>query len=450
MKTPALLLVAALLANACSSSTSTTATPNEPVPEGSSTTTADTDALSEHLNWFLTVINGAEVSAAEYEARFDESFRQAVPYESSLLPIVADLQAGAPYELGEISRRSDTGLDAIVTSADSTRLAVILDIDEDDQIIGLLLQPADPPVLEQPPQTLQEAATRLGELGQASLLAAEVVDGACVPIEAVNAESAVPIGSAFKLYVLGALADAIEAGEVAWTDELTITEELKSVPSGQLQNEPAGATVNVREAAELMISISDNTATDLLIDLLGRNEVEAAQTAYGHTQPGLNRPFLTTREWAILKLGPEQQREDYLNADEAGRRAILDGLADVPASSLAGEAFLQPIVPDRLEWFASLNDLCAAHVRLHEKAQVPGLEPVAEILSLNPGFPSDKWDYIGFKGGSEPGLVATSWLVTEGDRTFVLAAAVLDPEQPLDETEAVLLMGAARDLLGSQ
>jgi len=96
MKTPALLLVAALLANACSSSTSTTATPNEPVPEGSSTTTADTDALSEHLNWFLTVINGAEVPAAEYEARFDESFRQAVPYESSLLPIVADLQAGAP------------------------------------------------------------------------------------------------------------------------------------------------------------------------------------------------------------------------------------------------------------------------------------------------------------------------------------------------------------------
>ncbi|MFN2487263.1 MAG: serine hydrolase, partial [Acidimicrobiia bacterium] len=201
---------------------------------------------------------------------------------------------------------------------------------------------------------------------------------------------------------------------------------------------------------ELMISISDNTATDLLIDLLGRNVVEAAQTAYGHTQPGLNAPFLTTREWAILKLGPEQQREDYLNADEAGRRAILDGLADVPASSLAGEAFLQPIVPDRLEWFASLNDLCAVHVRLQEKAQVSGLEPVAEILSLNPGIPSETWDYIGFKGGSEPGLVATSWLVTEGERTFVLAAAVLDPEQPLDETEAVLLMGAARDLLGSQ
>ena len=233
-----------------------------------------------------------------------------------------------------------------------------------------------------------------------------------------------------------------------WTDELIITEVLKSVPSGQLQNRPAGSAVSVREAADLMISISDNTATDLLIDLLGREEVEAAQTSFGHTQPELNRPFMTTREWAILKLGPPEQRDDYLASDEAERRLILDDLDGVLASSLTG-SFLEPIVPDRLEWFASLNDLCATHASLQERAMVAGLEPVAEVLSLNPGIPSERWDYIAFKGGSEPGLVTTTWLVREGDRTFFLGATVLDPDQPLDETQAVLLMGAARDLLGS-
>lgn len=84
----------------------------------------------------------------------------------------------------------------------------------------------------------------------------------------------------------------------------------------------------------------------------------------------------------------------------------------------------------------------------NQRALEPGLEPVAEILSLNPGVPSEEWDYIAFKGGSEPGLVTASWLVRGGQNTFVLAAAVLDRTQPIEELEAVLVMAAARDLLG--
>jgi beta-lactamase class A len=35
-----------------------------------------------------------------------------------------------------------------------------------------------------------------------------------------------------------------------------------------------------------MISISDNSAADLLINLLGRERVEQDQATYGHTDPG--------------------------------------------------------------------------------------------------------------------------------------------------------------------
>lgn len=277
-----------------------------------------------------------------------------------------------------------------------------------------------------------------------------MVGNECQPIHAVEAERPVPLGSAFKLYVLGAVADAVAAGDMAWTDQIVITDELKSVPSGVLQDREDGSTTTVREAAELMISISDNTATDLLINLVGRERVEQKQAAYGHSQPALNIPFLTTREWAVMKLGPgaEELRAGYLAADEAGRRAILSDIADVRADSLAGAAFLNPIEPDRLEWFGSLLDLCAVHVRLQERAQEPSLEPVAEILSLNPGVPSEGWDYIAFKGGSEPGLITASWLVRDGETTFVLAATVLDRNQPVEEMAAILVMAAARDLLG--
>lgn len=45
------------------------------------------------------------------------------------------------------------------------------------------------PRVENPPQTIVEAIERLGELGQTSLLAAEIVDGVCVPIEAASADA---------------------------------------------------------------------------------------------------------------------------------------------------------------------------------------------------------------------------------------------------------------------
>jgi hypothetical protein len=425
---------------------STTTTIDEAPP---STTASVPDALGAHLDWFLGVLNGAEVSANVYEERFAASFREAVPYEGAFVPIVQDLQSAGPYELIEVAPRSDAGLDAIVASADSTRFVVVLDIDSDEQIVGLLVQPAELPALENPPATLEEAGSRLSEHGEASLLAAEVNAGQCVPIHSLEAERPVPLGSAFKLYVLGALAEAVALGEVAWADEIVITDELKSVPSGVLQDRESGSTVTVLEAAELMISISDNTATDLLIDVLGRERVEEAQADLGHSQPELNIPFLTTREWAALKIGPdaEEMRADYLAADVAGKRAMLDDLASVRADSLPATAFLEPIEPDRLEWFGSLLDLCLVHVRLQELATEPGLEQIGDILSLNPGIPSEAWDYIAFKGGSEPGLLTTSWLVQGGDGTFFLAATVLNVNEPLDETEVVLLMGAARDLL---
>ena len=73
-----------------------------------------------------------------------------------------------------------------------------------------------------------------------------------------------------------------------------------------------------------MIAISDNTATDLLIDAVGRDAVEAALVTAGHAAPELNRPFLTPRELFVLKLD-DALRSDYLIAAETGRRELLAG-----------------------------------------------------------------------------------------------------------------------------
>ena len=93
-------------------------------------------------------------------------------------------------------------------------------------LIRLLLGPYRPPASWT--QVDQELAALAPD---ASLLAARVSPGGgCTPVHQVAAPAARPLGSMFKLFVLGALAQQIAAGRVSWNQELTVTAQLKSRP----------------------------------------------------------------------------------------------------------------------------------------------------------------------------------------------------------------------------
>jgi beta-lactamase class A len=94
-------------------------------------------------------------------------------------------------------------------------------------------------------------------------------------VHQVASSTARPLASMFKLFVLGALAHQVAVGRVSWNQELTVTDALKSGGSGSLQDVPAGTRVSVQQTALKMISVSDNTAADMLIHLVGRSAVQA-------------------------------------------------------------------------------------------------------------------------------------------------------------------------------
>ena len=131
---------------------------------------------------------------------------------------------------------------------------------------------------------------------------ADVSDGSCRPLHSIDPAIPAPLGSAVKLYVLNAVGSAVAAGKVRWDQPLTVTAQSKSLPPGELQTEPDGTRISVLDSAAMMISLSDNTAADMLTGLVGRSAVEAALAATGMTSPALDRPFLTTREIFVLKL----------------------------------------------------------------------------------------------------------------------------------------------------
>lgn len=286
------------------------------------------------------------------------------------------------------------------------------------------------------------------EMGTLRVLTAEVTDGRCLPIESVGIDQPAPIGSIFTLYVLAALGEAVAAGDVAWDDDIVIRDELRSVPAGALQDEPRGEVVTLHEMAELMISGSDNTATDHLIDLLGRDTVESAMASYGNSSLDLNTPLLDTRELSALKIGPASGlRITWLDGDEGERRAILDQISEITPGDLPMDEWVDPVDPDLLGWFATPRDLCDLAIGLQSLTH--SLPEVGEILAASHGaMPETRArERMWFKGGSEPGLIAT-WWVTEADgRTRITAGSVVNPDEPIDSEEATRLFAAIRDLL---
>ncbi|MFY9778324.1 MAG: serine hydrolase, partial [Trebonia sp.] len=260
-------------------------------------------------------------------------------------------------------------------------------------------------------------------------------------------------GSAFKLYVLDALARAIAAGTVSWDQRLTLTSQLESLPSGDLATEPAGTQVTVMQAAEDMISSSDNTAADLLLTLVGRTAVESAAASSGMADPALDTPFLTTRELFVLKLDDwPSLASRYLALSAAGRQAMLTGTVDrVPLSALtvaAEKAWTQPRDVGTLEWFASPADICRVYASLAALSRQPGLAPVASILAINNGALSldpAHWSTTWFKGGSEPGVATLNYLATtRTGQSYVVSALAANPSAPIPPTATAQLIGAIK------
>ncbi len=285
-----------------------------------------------------------------------------------------------------------------------------------------------------------------------SFLAAEVMDGECRPVHGSAPDRRVAIASTFKLYVLGELARQVEAGLASWDEKLAVQERLKSLPSGNMMYEPAGTKRTLRHFAERMIADSDNTATDHLIDRLGRKNVEAALAAFGHGAPEMNVPLLTTRELFTFKIAMTPERVDaYLAAQDDEQRRILETVVDPISLPRSGYGdWVAPKRIDSIEWFASAREVCRVLATLHEMTRRPGLDPIAEILELNRGavFDARTWPDAGFKGGYEAGVFNLTWLLRRMDgRWFVVTAGLNDPVSYIDQHATKALMLGVADLL---
>ena len=140
--------------------------------------------------------------------------------------------------------------------------------------------------LGQRPLDDQIKAKMAGFHGHVSLYAKNLDTGATYSL---NGEQPVRTASTIKLAVMTECFAQANEGKLKLSEPLTLTADNKVPGSGLLQEFTDGDQLPVRDLIDLMIVMSDNTATNMLIDRVGGNAVNERMQKLAFEQMRLMR-----------------------------------------------------------------------------------------------------------------------------------------------------------------
>ncbi len=394
-------------------------------------------ALRANADALVAILDGR----GAYDAYFAEIFRKQVP-AAQFATIVDRLKAtlGEPLKIESLTATSAWSADLVVAYARGTAsVRLALDPAAPHLATGLLITGTGAR-----DDSLAKIEAEFRALpGDSGFGLYALGDGKPAPILEYRADIAAPLGSAFKLWVLAELARQVAADERHWADVVKVGP--PSLPSGVLQTWPAGSPVTVQTLATLMISISDNTATDTLLTTLGRAKIDAMAASAGGSAP-----VMTTREMFALK-GDAALTKTWVTGSVDERRALLvDNAVKISTAKLDPTVFAgKPVAIDSVEWFASPVAMTGMLDRLRGAD-----DTTRAVLAVNAGIDptiAKRFKYVGFKGGGEPGVLSLNYLVQSKDgRWYAATGNWHRMDDAVNEVKFAGLMGRALALLAAR
>jgi beta-lactamase class A len=147
-------------------------------------------------------------------------------------------------------------------------------------------------------ESVAAIAARLG--GTVGIAARNLASGAEVHIAA---DDLFPMASCFKVPVMVEVMRQVDSGALRLDDRVTLTEADKS-PGSTLIHCHEGLRPSVRDLLYLMITLSDNTATDMLWRLVGLASVNETMRLLGLEHIDC---FMPNREYFLIEAGAGEE-----------------------------------------------------------------------------------------------------------------------------------------------
>ncbi|GAC1427128.1 MAG: serine hydrolase [Ktedonobacteraceae bacterium] len=128
--------------------------------------------------------------------------------------------------------------------------------------------------------------------GKSSCIVIRLEEAAPTELVSINSEQRFPAASLAKVPILVEVARQVEFGMLAWDTRYTIPTDAHAASSGVLADLTADLRPTLRDLAHLMIAISDNTASNVLLDIVGMEAVNVTMHQLGLYETRIERHFM--------------------------------------------------------------------------------------------------------------------------------------------------------------
>lgn len=129
----------------------------------------------------------------------------------------------------------------------------------------------------------------------------------------INGDRKFLTASVFKVFVIIELYRQALEGKINLDERYLLRETDKTLGSGVLQHLQEGLNPTIRDLAKLMMTLSDNTATDIIMKMLGKGDINATIENLGLKN---SRVALSTNEILLSITGAENIEEAKKNFEE--------------------------------------------------------------------------------------------------------------------------------------
>lgn len=136
----------------------------------------------------------------------------------------------------------------------------------------------------------------------------------------INEKKVFPSASTIKLVIMSELLNKVNEGLLNLEDTIVLKEDMKTGGDGVLKELNYGHRFTLREIMTLMVIISDNMATNILIDLLGMADINKIIVKLGLENTRLQRKMMDS-------LAVREGRENFITSEDAAYllELIYDG-----------------------------------------------------------------------------------------------------------------------------
>jgi beta-lactamase class A len=232
--------------------------------------------------------------------------------------------------------------------------------------------------------------------GTAGLTARNLLNGEEI---AIGADARFPTASAIKVAVMLEAYHQAADGALSMDEAIPLREAEKVGGSGVLSGMSEGLPVKVRDLLHLMIVLSDNTATNMLVNRLGTKKIDERLVSYGLRETKIFRPTFRDGEPDVY---PELEREFGLGM--ATPREMVKLLALIAEGRAVGAEASAAM-------FQTMR-------RQQDRAMIPRLLPEGLQIANKTGTDSEK---IADETGRR-GAIRTDAAIVRGDRVHYVIA----------------------------